>query len=114
MESQAINKPKDPKLKLKLFSIELPTCSTKRDFVCDREGCDYKTYKNSNLQYHIKAVHDKILDCVCDICGYATSQRGTLNLHIKTVHKDKPKKETGELDRLVAEYVQGRRHSVPS
>ena len=96
----------------KPFQAEFPIAlichhSDKRDFVCDREGCDYKTYKNSNLQYHIKAVHDKILDCVCDICGYATSQRGTLNLHIKTVHKDKPKKETGELDRLVAEYVQG-------
>ena len=96
-----------PQSHFKQFPIAL-IChhSDKRDFVCDREGCDYKTYKNSNLQYHIKAVHDKILDCICDICGFATSQRGSLNIHIKTVHKNKPIKETGELDLLVAEYMQ--------
>ena len=60
--------------------------NNKKKFACDRceFSCDYK----SRFDRHIKQVHDKIRDFVCNIdgCESAFSDKSNLNMHIKTVH----------------------------
>jgi hypothetical protein len=57
-------------------------CNTK--FKCDK--CDYKCSTKSNLNIHIKQVHDKIKDIKCNLCDYKCSRKYDLNKHIKSVH----------------------------
>ena len=52
-----------------------------KKFKCEK--CDFKGVA---LKLHIKSVHDKIKDNVCQECGYACSNKGTLDKHIKAVH----------------------------
>ena len=40
--------------------------------------CEYATSGKGGLKRHIKAVHDKIKDDVCDECGYVTSEKAVL------------------------------------
>ena len=48
--------------------------------------CDKCDFKGVSLKLHIKSVHDKIKDNVCQECGYACSEKNTLDNHIKSVH----------------------------
>ena len=50
------------------------------------EQCNYVCSSKSNLNIHIKQVHDKIRDIKCDQCNYVCSRNSTLNKHIKIVH----------------------------
>ena len=43
-------------------------------------------YSKKSLAHHIKTVHDKIKDFVCEHCQYACSEITTLKNHIKAVH----------------------------
>ena len=49
--------------------------------------CQYETPVRQNLYRHVKAVHDKIKDHVCEICGFAASQKGHVREHMKNIHK---------------------------
>ena len=63
----------------------LKTCSKCRDrFPCDK--CDYKFQYKSDLEGHIKMVHDKIKDFECDKCDYKCSKNENLQQHINRVH----------------------------
>ena len=54
---------------------------------CTYPNCSFKgTANKANLDIHIRAVHLKIKDHVCDICGYATVDKHTLLSHKKGVH----------------------------
>jgi hypothetical protein len=54
---------------------------------CTYPSCSFKgTANKANLDIHIRAVHLKIKDHVCDICGYATVDKHTLLSHKKGVH----------------------------
>jgi hypothetical protein len=44
--------------------------------------------KNSNLEVHIKAVHENIKDHNCTQCYFASFIKSSLILHIKVVHKN--------------------------
>ena len=57
-----------------------------KDYECP--DCDYKCSRNSHLQKHIKAVHDKIKDHECphSDCDFKSSSKGGLQEHIKAVH----------------------------
>jgi len=55
-------------------------------FKCDIENCDYICSLNSNLQRHIKSVHNKIKDVECEFCDYTCSLNSNLQRHIKSVH----------------------------
>lgn len=61
-------------------------CAERRKkFQC--EQCDYRCPKQSRLDRHIKAVHDKIKDFECKQCGFKFSCNSNLKQHIKQVHK---------------------------
>ena len=63
----------------------LTTCVNCRERLsCDL--CDFKCKNKSNLQVHIKRIHDKIKDFECDKCEYKCSNSCDLNIHIKRVH----------------------------
>lgn len=55
---------------------------------CDRDGCNYICSRNSELQRHLKAVHDKIKDIKCDWenCEYSCSLDHHLKQHVNQVH----------------------------
>jgi gas vesicle protein len=55
-------------------------------FKCDIENCDYTCSINSNLQKHIKQVHNKIKDVECEFCNFTCSTNSNLQKHIKEVH----------------------------
>ena len=47
----------------------------------------HKTFgMKSDLNRHVKSVHDKIKDFNCDQCDKAFGQNGNLNRHIMIVH----------------------------
>ena len=49
----------------------------------DEEQCNIcqKMYRKCNLKQHIKAVHEKIRDYICENCGMEFSSKATLDLH---------------------------------
>ena len=51
---------------------------------CDK--CDY-TGTSGNLRSHVKLVHDKIKDQVCDECGKGFSSKQELKYHTIKVHQ---------------------------
>ena len=56
-----------------------------RSLKCDE--CDYVSIRISHFEQHIKEVHDKIKDHICEICGYATSRKNNLKQHKRSFHK---------------------------
>ena len=46
----------------------------------------FRTYYPSHMKEHVKSIHDKIKDLVCDICGFKTSRKSHLKEHIKVIH----------------------------
>ena len=48
--------------------------------------CNYKASKPSNLQIHMRSIHDGV-KYPCDQCNYKASQSGSLKLHIKSIHE---------------------------
>merc|ERR1712212_1126811 len=48
--------------------------------------CSYISDRQSGLEKHIRAVHEKRRDFQCDYCEYAATQRSNLNNHIKKEH----------------------------
>ena len=67
--------------------------SNQEEQILSCNTCKFETkYSLWYLKRHVKAVHDKIKDNVCEKCNYATSTKSELNKHIKVVHdkiKDK-------------------------
>ena len=56
------------------------------------EHCPYKTPQIKEMKRHIKRVHEKIRNHVCDKCGYAASQKHHLKSHNESVHNMGDKK----------------------
>ena len=58
----------------------------RKRFTCDR--CEYSSNHSGNVKKHIKAVHNKIKNFVCDRdnCEMAFSSNSHLKQHIKAVH----------------------------
>ena len=56
--------------------------------------CEYQTDKKSNLDKHIKEIHDKSKQKLlqCDQCDYETVRKGDLFKHIKETHKTEEQK----------------------
>ena len=48
--------------------------------------CEYKATSKSNIQSHIKSVHEGH-KFSCPHCGLTFTQKGSLNRHIKSVHE---------------------------
>ena len=48
--------------------------------------CELKMTTAMKVRQHIKTVHDKIKDCICEHCGAAFSARSNLQEHVKVVH----------------------------
>ena len=48
--------------------------------------CGRSFGRNEQLEKHIKSVHLKIRDCICDECGSAFRCPSDLNYHIRSVH----------------------------
>ena len=46
----------------------------------------FSSSTNSNLNQHVKMVHEKIKDFKCTLCEFSSSTKGDLNRHIKMVH----------------------------
>ena len=47
------------------------------------------------MRIHIKHMHDKIKDHICEECGYAASEKGDLKKHIDAVHNKGEKIKCG-------------------
>ena len=60
------------------------------DHQCDKCEMTFNTVKR--LERHIKHVHDKIKEFICDTCGKAFQSRGNLTLHIR-IHTDEKQHE---------------------
>ena len=56
------------------------------------EQCSQQSSNKSNLALHVKSVHKKIRDSVCEECGRFYSSPGTLKKHIEAVHCNGNKK----------------------
>lgn len=64
---------------------KLKCCSNCREkYKCTQ--CDYKSADKSNLNKHIKTVHDNVKDIKCTQCDFKCSIKSDLNRHIKAVH----------------------------
>jgi len=82
---------------LSIDSIPLRTSGTayniSRHKFVSREGrfsceqCPYSAKHFSSIKSHVKEVHDKIRDHVCNVCGYATTRKRSLLRHFDAVHK---------------------------
>ena len=55
-----------------------------RNFFCDK--CKYTCSKEIELQYHLKAKHDKVKDHKCDVCAFKTAYPSSLKSHVKSFH----------------------------
>ena len=53
-------------------------------FACDQ--CDYKTFKATNLNQHVKMQHSKKEQYFCDQCEFVTAYKNGLQRHINHVH----------------------------
>ena len=53
---------------------------------CKCPHCEYTCSKNSNLNRHIKRIHNKIKDFQCPHCDHKCSENGNLLAHIKQIH----------------------------
>ena len=62
-----------------------------KKFKC--ELCPIKFIEAHRLREHVRGVHDKIKDYVCEGCGYATWQKNTLRLHKRTIQCQKRSKK---------------------
>ena len=49
------------------------------------EVCEYKVSQKSQLQQHIKSIHDGV-KYRCKYCDYEASWRDNLQLHVKSIH----------------------------
>ena len=47
-----------------------------------------RTYYPSHLRDHVKSIHEKTKDHVCDLCGAAYGRKSHLKDHINVVHND--------------------------
>ena len=60
-----------------------------KKFKC--EECPYAALLKTNLQRHVKGVHEKGKPYKCEKCPYAASLKKNLQRHVKGVHeKAKP------------------------
>ena len=50
------------------------------------ELCDFKCTGKGNLKQHVRYTHDKIKDIKCELCDYICSVKTNLQKHIKSVH----------------------------
>ena len=57
-----------------------------RKFPCT--DCDKRFYQTCDLKAHIKGVHLKIKDHICQYCQKSYSQKPNLTTHIKRAHTD--------------------------
>merc|ERR1712018_923998 len=48
-----------------------------------------KSFGETSLYKHIKAVHNKIKDEKCQLCDYSSSSKGSLQSHIRHIHLHK-------------------------
>ena len=56
----------------------------KGKYVCEK--CKFITALMSDLNQHVKSMHDKIKEYVCEKFDYATAFKSNLNHHIKGMH----------------------------
>ena len=56
-------------------------------FVCHHDACVFRTNSEHKLKHHVRSVHDKIKDLVCDKCPYRTAEHNNLRRHMKS-HAD--------------------------
>lgn len=56
------------------------------NYDCEYAGCDYKTYRDFQLQRHINSVHLKLKDHRCATCEYTASTYDELNKHTRRIH----------------------------
>lgn len=55
-------------------------------YACGREGCDYKSFKWSELRKHISVSHK--ISFKCEVCQKAFTNGYNLNLHKEVIHLD--------------------------
>ena len=65
-------------------------------FKCEQQGCDYKTFRNSDLQSHMKTHSEDATPCSQPDCLFKTTHHVAMNKHMQK-HRDsgsppKPKK----------------------
>ena len=64
-------------------------CRTK--YTCTADGCDKSFGSKSNLNAHIRTVHQNYKPFSCDECDKSFGRKSSLDIHIRTVHQsDKP------------------------
>ncbi len=60
-----------------------------KPYICEREGCKYRTHTESNLKEHIKHKHDTHKHKFkCDICEKTFLYKATYEQHMEQVHMD--------------------------
>ena len=77
----------DNRLKLTSHEYSSHTERIPKDVEIEMVKCDHceKMFRKAYLKWHIKEVHDKIRDYVCDTCGMAFTQKSSLIKH-SSVH----------------------------
>jgi KRAB domain-containing zinc finger protein len=56
-------------------------------FVCPVANCEKRLFSQQNVQFHIKAVHDRVKDKKCPKCDFCTSWEKTLKHHVTKIHQ---------------------------
>lgn len=72
-------------LVLNLSSICSIYCQRVKEFGCDR--CNYRSARRSNVNYHIKTVHENIKDYACQFCNFKSARKYNVIQHAERVHK---------------------------
>lgn len=52
-------------------------------------NCDYVASNKAKVNFHTKAVHEKVGYLKCTFCDFSSSQRVNMNVHIKAIHEKK-------------------------
>eukprot|EP00181_Compsopogon_caeruleus_P003845 CAMPEP_0184690446 /NCGR_PEP_ID=MMETSP0312-20130426/31234_1 /TAXON_ID=31354 /ORGANISM="Compsopogon coeruleus, Strain SAG 36.94" /LENGTH=283 /DNA_ID=CAMNT_0027147943 /DNA_START=1336 /DNA_END=2188 /DNA_ORIENTATION=+ len=65
--------------------FEFPTIQCRQTFVC--EICDKEFDRKSNMNKHIRHVHEKLRPYICRLCGKKFGQKSSIDKHVIVVHE---------------------------
>merc|ERR1711974_52098 len=56
-------------------------------FTCKYEGCNYGAHRESKVERHIKAIHERLANYKCPQCAHFGLEKGNIFHHMRQVHR---------------------------